>query len=97
MRFEYLVCMAQEGRVTWVNGQWIGTKQPADYSEKEALASCPRLWEFLEQKGTEGWELVAVNAEVAKGELTGFWNDQVELTRFSFLYFKRLLDQSEET
>jgi hypothetical protein len=89
MRYQYLVCMVQQGRVTWVNGQWIGTKKPRDSSDDEALSSCPHPWEFLDAKGGEGWELVAATTELAKGELTGFFDDQVELTRFTVLYFKR--------
>ena len=91
MRYQYLVCTVQQGRVTWVNGQWIGTKKPRDSSDEEALSSCPHPWVFLDEKGSEGWELVAGTTELAKGELTGFFDDQLELTRFTVLYFKRAL------
>jgi hypothetical protein len=89
MRFEYLVCLAQQGRVTWVNEKWIGGRSPDE--GEAAIHSCPRISEFLNQKGSEGWELTTVSAEIAKGEIAGFFSDQLEITRFMTLFLKRLI------
>lgn len=60
--FEYQVCLVQEGRVTWVNGQWAG-KQPINTTNSTgALQSCPQTWDYLAQAGASGWELVTTSA-----------------------------------
>jgi hypothetical protein len=60
-RYEYLVCVEQENRVTWVNGVWAGTKQ-GEIPKPQEFQTCPHTWEFLRKKGEEGWELVSVAA-----------------------------------
>ena len=56
--YEYQVCSVQYGRVTFVNGAWRGS---APFTgENESLASCPNVWDFLQEAGREGWELVSV-------------------------------------
>ena len=72
-QFEYMVCTAQLMHITFVNGEWQGTHAP---DTSGALESCPILWEFLQEAGESGWELVVVNSSK---------ND--ELTT---LYLKRL-------
>ena len=57
MNFEYRVCIAQQGRVTFVNGKWQGTRPP---DAVEALASCPEIHSYLALEGESGWELVTV-------------------------------------
>jgi hypothetical protein len=60
-RFDYLVCTCQSAKVTWVNGQWRGTV-PLSTDPNESgrlLDSCPATWDFLNEMGGEGWELVA--------------------------------------
>lgn len=72
-----------------MNGQWAGTLRLRDATEEAALDSCPRLWEFLDQKGNEGWDLVTATSEIAKGEVSGIFSDQLELTRMTTLFLKR--------
>ena len=55
-KFEYLVSQAQFGRVTFENGEWIGT--PMDSGDPD-LDSCPFISDYLNELGAEGWELVA--------------------------------------
>ena len=59
-RYEYLVCQAQNGRVTFVNGQWQGSLSLGGADSEQALQSCPEVWTYLAQEGQSGWELVAV-------------------------------------
>jgi hypothetical protein len=91
VQYEYLVCLVQQGKVTWVNGEWAGTVIPSSPGSNSAaaLGSCPHTWSFLNEKGGDRWELVAVTAELVKGEVTGFFSDQLDLTRTATLYLKR--------
>ena len=57
--YEYQVCSVQYGRVTFVNGVWRGS-MPMGEDTNESLASCPNVWDFLQEAGREGWELVSV-------------------------------------
>ena len=57
MKFEYRICNSQGGLITFVNGDWQGTRPPDD---KEALESCPKTWAYLQTAGQDAWELVAV-------------------------------------
>lgn len=66
-RYEYLVCMVQQDRVTFVNNSWMGGEAPAD--AVESLERCPRAAEYLQTAGNEGWELVtAVDRSQAEGQ-----------------------------
>jgi hypothetical protein len=58
-RFEYLVCSAQLMHLTFVNGQWQGDLAP---DTAGALETCPKLWDFLQEAGDNGWELVTVTS-----------------------------------
>ncbi len=62
-RFDYMICSAQLTRITFVNNRWQGDL-PAD--AQGALNTCPEMWEFLQQVGGNGWELVAVTSESAE-------------------------------
>lgn len=62
--FEYLVCQSQIGKVTFVNGEWVGDPDVLEVRE-QMFDSCPNLWDFLNQMGPEGWELVAAYSLVA--------------------------------
>jgi hypothetical protein len=57
--YEYQVCSAQYGRVTFVNGEWHGRLTIGE-DTSAALESCPNVWDYLREAGREGWELVAV-------------------------------------
>ena len=57
--FEYQVCSAQYGRVTFVNGEWHG-RLPVGEDTSAALESCPNVWDYLREAGRDGWELVSV-------------------------------------
>jgi hypothetical protein len=69
MRFEYRTCFIQDARVSFVNGAWQGRVRPAKDNADEALKSCPQEWDYLNNAGNEGWELVAVVGAVS-GEST---------------------------
>jgi hypothetical protein len=59
-RFTYQVCQQQQNRITFVDGQWIGTL-PLSTPDPDALFnSCPETWDYLAAAGKGGWELVAV-------------------------------------
>lgn len=59
-RFEYLVVYAEQDRVLRANGHWQGTEDP---DSDQGRASCPSLFEYLEEAGAQGWELVAIDPE----------------------------------
>lgn len=66
MKYAYRVCVAQQGRITFVNGQWQGTR-PAD--DSQALSSCQEVHAYLGTSGESGWELVtAVGRSRARAE-----------------------------
>ena len=59
-KFEYRVCTVQLDRVTFVNAVWIGNVQIAEGNADVAVVnSCPRIHEYLQEAGNDGWELVA--------------------------------------
>jgi hypothetical protein len=57
---EYQVCQVQQSRVTFANGRWLGEMPPDHEDVQLAFSSCPAVWEYLNQAGAEGWDLVAV-------------------------------------
>ena len=57
--YEYQVCSVQYGRVTFVNGRWRGGV-PVSEDTGMSLESCPNVWDYLQEAGREGWELVSV-------------------------------------
>jgi hypothetical protein len=57
--FDYQVCSVQYGRVTFVNGTWRG-RAPMSEDTTASLESCPNVWDYLQEAGRDGWELVAV-------------------------------------
>jgi phosphohistidine phosphatase len=59
-RFEYRVCLVQQSRVTFANGQWLGEAPQTDPDVQRAFQSCPEVWSYLNQAGAEDWKLVAV-------------------------------------
>jgi hypothetical protein len=66
-RFEYRVCQAQQSRVTFVDGQWVGAVANTDPDPQKALNSCPEVWTYLNQAGAEGWHLVSVTSRAQDG------------------------------
>ncbi len=58
-RSENRVCALQLNRVTFVNGEWQGAVDPAAEDPNAALNSCPPVWDYLNEAGRDGWELVA--------------------------------------
>lgn len=61
--FEYEVWLVQDDRVTFVNGRWRGAGDPLLMTGAEiarALKSCPLLWDLLNEKGRDGWELISL-------------------------------------
>lgn len=59
-QYEYRVCQIQQARVTFVNNQWAGLVPHTNSDAQKALNSCPQVWDYLNQAGANGWELVAV-------------------------------------
>ena len=59
-RFEYLVVYMERDRVLTANGHWQGTVDRGEDGDRD---SCPILFEYLENAGAQGWELVAVDPE----------------------------------
>ncbi|MCY1020633.1 hypothetical protein [Pyxidicoccus sp. MSG2] len=79
--FEYRVAQSQEGRITFMDGQWAGSIPLQDASRHpKPFEYCAQVPEWLQAQGQKGWELVSVTVEVAGGQ---------NLTR---LYLKRQLD-----
>lgn len=72
-QFEYMICSAQLMHLTFVNGEWQGRLPP---DSTGALETCPKLWDFLQEVGKNGWELITVTTAIKPDELTT-------------LYFKR--------
>lgn len=59
-KYEYQVLQIQNASVTFVNGTWQGlgvAEQAVDADEP--LAGCPKLWDYLNEMGDQGWEMVA--------------------------------------
>ena len=75
--FEYRVCHCQYDRVTFVNEAWQGTIGPQSADAITAVETCPRVADYLQGAGREGWELVAVLAQM------------VNETNQQILYLKR--------
>jgi hypothetical protein len=67
-RYEYQVCQVQWARVTYVNGAWAGGVAPAGDDHAAAVGSCTAVWDYLQEAGREGWELVGVLNQPASGE-----------------------------
>ncbi len=63
-RFEYRVCQSQQSRVTFVDGAWAGAVPTTDADPQKALDSCQKVWDYLNQAGAEGWELVSGTTRV---------------------------------
>ena len=59
-RFEYLVVYMERDRVHTANGHWMGT---VDKGEDGDHDSCPSLFDYLEDAGAQGWDLVALDPE----------------------------------
>jgi hypothetical protein len=62
---EYLVCLSQYGKVTFVNNEWQGrvaVQQGMSEDQDRVLDSCPDFCDYLQQAGRDGWELVAAYA-----------------------------------
>lgn len=58
MQFEYLVCQTQYSRVTFANGEWQGTVALSSGDSQAALDSCPQVWDYLNEVGRKGWQLL---------------------------------------
>jgi len=59
-RFEYLVVYMENDRVLRANGHWQGLDEEGSDG---AEASCPTLFDYLEEAGAQGWDLVALDPE----------------------------------
>jgi hypothetical protein len=82
MQFEYQVCQTQFSRVTFVNGEWQGTVPLSSGDSQAALDSCPQVWDYLNQAGRAGWQLVtAANATITNEGQTSQVSYQLFLRR----------------
>lgn len=59
-QFEYQVCYGLVDRVTFANGTWLGADIPESKRKQEDVLTCPLMWEYLAEAGTNGWELVTI-------------------------------------
>jgi len=59
-KFEYLVVFMENDRVLTANGHWQGETPRGESGDRE---SCPSLFDYLEEAGAQGWELVALDPE----------------------------------
>jgi hypothetical protein len=59
---EYLVCLVQGSRITFVNGVWQGRRPLDPANPQQSMDSCPEKWAYLNTVGLDGWELIAVVA-----------------------------------
>lgn len=59
-KFEYLVVYMENDRVLTANGHWQGEVAKGEEGDTE---SCPSLFDYLEQAGAQGWDLVAIDPE----------------------------------
>ena len=59
-KFEYLVVYMENDRILTANGHW---QWLVDRGEEGDVDSCPSLFEYLEEAGAQGWEMVALDPE----------------------------------
>jgi hypothetical protein len=82
MQFEYLVCQVQYSRVTFVNGEWQGTLAVSSGDSQASLNSCPQVWDYLNEVGRTGWNLItAVNATITDEGQVSQISSQIILKR----------------
>ena len=82
MQFEYLVCQTQYSRITFANGEWQGSIPLSSGDPQAALNSCPEVWDYLNQVGRAGWQLItAANATVTNEGQTSQVSYQLFLKR----------------
>jgi hypothetical protein len=82
MQFEYLVCQIQYSRVTFANGEWQGSVALSAGDSQAALDSCPQVWDYLNQAGRGGWQLISVaHATITKEAETSQVSYQLFLKR----------------
>ncbi|OLE52312.1 MAG: hypothetical protein AUG51_18660 [Acidobacteria bacterium 13_1_20CM_3_53_8] len=84
MRFEYIVCLMQSSRITFVNGEWQGTLPFNSADTQAALDSCPWVWDYLASAGAGGWEMVGATS-------IGITSRQETSSMSSNLFLKRPL------
>jgi len=71
MQFEYLVCQTQFSRVTFANGEWQGAVALNSGDTQSALDSCPQVWDYLNQAGRAGWQLITSATATITNEVIG--------------------------
>ena len=57
-KYEYIIAFEQQGKVTFVNNQWVVQLQGSEPTQED-IQRCPDPHDFLNTKGAEGWELVS--------------------------------------
>ena len=58
-KYEYIIAFEQQGKITFVNNQWVLQLQGSEPTQED-IQKCPDPHDFLNTKGAEGWELVSV-------------------------------------
>ncbi|HLN97275.1 MAG TPA: hypothetical protein VK208_02215 [Pyrinomonadaceae bacterium] len=82
MQFEYSVCQTQFSRVTFANGEWQGSVALNSRDSQAAPDSCPQVWDYLNQAGRAGWQLItAANATITNEGQTSQLSYQLFLRR----------------
>src|SRR5947209_7232903 len=70
--FDYRVCQVQQSHVTFVNGEWQGRVPLSEAAgASDPFASCPKVWDYLQRVGPDGWEIVAAAVRPATTSLRG--------------------------
>ncbi len=95
--YEYRVCQVQQQCITFVNGEWHGRVPLAEAAgASDPFGSCPKVWDYLQRVGPDGWELVAALTHQTSVNLRGTVSDgnvAAALTPdgYDVLYLKREL------
>ena len=58
-KYEYIIAFEQQGKVTFVNNQWVVQLQGSEPTQED-IQRCPDPHDFLNTEGAVGWELVSV-------------------------------------
>jgi len=75
VKYRYLVAVTQQGRISHVNGAWIGAVEP---TEPNAIDTCPELYDYLDQMGDQGWRLVTSTPLGNQGQVSNLFLERAE-------------------
>jgi hypothetical protein len=88
--YEYQVCRVNFQRVTFVNDRWQGDDVPESQRKDADIQRCPALWDYLQDAGRQGWELVTVvNSSFTSPRVPETEGRPAEQVHFQLLFLKR--------